>query len=59
MKNTYYMLLGLQAYWIYDPGEEGRDHGLIARIEVGRDERRLFFSEKIMDTLAGILRSLG
>lgn len=35
-----------------------RDHGVIARIEVGREERRLFFSEKVMDAIAKELRAL-
>jgi len=37
-----------------------RDHqGSIARIEVGRDERRLFFDEEIMDNIARELLKLG
>lgn len=36
-----------------------RDHGHIARIEVGRDERRLFFDEEVMDAVWAKLRSLG
>jgi uncharacterized protein len=37
-----------------------RDHqDSIARIEVGRDERRLFFDEKIMDDIARELLKLG
>jgi len=36
-----------------------RDHGSIARIEVGRDERHLLFDEKILDTIWSKLRSLG
>ncbi len=36
-----------------------RDHGYIARIEVGRDERRKFFDEKIMDKIAHELIKLG
>lgn len=36
-----------------------RDHGDIARIEVGREERKLLFDEKIMDAISEKLRSLG
>lgn len=36
-----------------------RDHGDIARIEVGREERRLFFSEEVMDRVAEELKLLG
>lgn len=36
-----------------------RDHGDIARIEVGRDERRLLFDESLMDAIAKRLHSLG
>jgi len=36
-----------------------RDHGDIARIEVGRGERRLFFSEEVMDEVARRLKQLG
>ncbi|MBS7623163.1 ATP-dependent sacrificial sulfur transferase LarE [Candidatus Bathyarchaeota archaeon] len=36
-----------------------RLHGRLARIEVGRDERRLLFSEGLMDRIAGNLKSLG
>jgi len=36
-----------------------RVHGDIARIEVGRDERSLFFNELIMDRIYSELRSLG
>lgn len=36
-----------------------RDHGYIARIEVGRDERRKFFNEGIMDRVAQELMKLG
>ena len=36
-----------------------RDHGDIARIEVGRGERRLLFSEGLMDELARRLKELG
>jgi len=36
-----------------------RDHGDIARIEVGRDERRAFFSEEVMDKVARELKLLG
>lgn len=36
-----------------------RDHGNIARIEIGRNERRLLFDEKLMDTITKKLKSLG
>jgi uncharacterized protein len=36
-----------------------RDHGDIARIEVGRGDRRLFFSEEVMDEVARRLKQLG
>ncbi len=36
-----------------------RDHGYIARIEVGRDERRKFFDEELMDKVAQALIRLG
>ncbi|MEM4813913.1 MAG: hypothetical protein QXW24_06910, partial [Ignisphaera sp.] len=36
-----------------------RDHEYIARIEVDRNERRKFFSEEIMDTIALELQKLG
>ncbi|MDK6028079.1 ATP-dependent sacrificial sulfur transferase LarE [Ignisphaera sp. 4213-co] len=36
-----------------------RDHGHIARIEVGRDERRKFFNEELMDRIAQELQKLG
>ncbi len=36
-----------------------RDHGDIARIEVGRNERHLFFNEELLDRIAGSLRELG
>lgn len=36
-----------------------RDHGTIARIEVGRNERKLFFNEDIMDKVHNALRRLG
>uniref|UniRef100_A0A7J2U4U4 ATP-dependent sacrificial sulfur transferase LarE n=1 Tax=Ignisphaera aggregans TaxID=334771 RepID=A0A7J2U4U4_9CREN len=36
-----------------------RDHGYIARIEVGKDERKRFFNENIMDKLAEELQKLG
>ncbi|MEM4848425.1 MAG: ATP-dependent sacrificial sulfur transferase LarE [Ignisphaera sp.] len=36
-----------------------RDHGYIARIEVGASERRKFFSEEIMDLVAMELKKLG
>lgn len=36
-----------------------RDHGDIARVEVGRDERKLFFSLELMDSLVNELKLLG
>ncbi|MBS7611600.1 ATP-dependent sacrificial sulfur transferase LarE [Candidatus Bathyarchaeota archaeon] len=36
-----------------------RDHGYIARIEVGRDERKVFFDENVMNSIWSKLRSLG
>lgn len=36
-----------------------RDHGDIARIEVGKNERRVFFDENVMDVIWNKLRSLG
>ncbi|MBI2183516.1 MAG: ATP-dependent sacrificial sulfur transferase LarE [Thaumarchaeota archaeon] len=36
-----------------------RVHGDIARIEVGRDERRLFFKEETMDQVTSKLKDLG
>lgn len=36
-----------------------RDHGNLARIEVGRDERQLFFSEQLLDSIADSLREFG
>ena len=36
-----------------------RDHSDIARIEVGRGDRRLFFSEEVMDEVARRLKQLG
>ena len=36
-----------------------RDHGNLARIEVAPDERRLFFSEELLETLGKALRELG
>jgi len=36
-----------------------RDHGSDARIEVGPNERRLFFDEKLLDNIANALRELG
>jgi uncharacterized protein len=36
-----------------------RDHGNLARIEVGKDERHLLFDAKTMDTIAEKLRKLG
>jgi uncharacterized protein len=36
-----------------------RDHGNLARIEVGRAERRLFFKEEILDKIGEALRDFG
>jgi len=36
-----------------------RDHGNLARIEVGRDERRLFFNEEMLDRITARLREFG
>jgi len=36
-----------------------RDHGSTARIEVGRDERKLFFNEHLLDKISEALRGLG
>ncbi|MEM2213714.1 MAG: ATP-dependent sacrificial sulfur transferase LarE [Candidatus Nezhaarchaeales archaeon] len=36
-----------------------RDHGELARIEVSRDERRLFFDETVLDFIANELKKLG
>jgi len=36
-----------------------RDHGNLARIEVGRDERSLLFDEELLDKIAAALRELG
>ncbi|MDH5816445.1 MAG: ATP-dependent sacrificial sulfur transferase LarE [Candidatus Nezhaarchaeota archaeon] len=36
-----------------------RDHGDLARIEVSRDERRLFFDETVLDFVANELKRLG
>ena len=36
-----------------------RDHGDIARIEVGRNERQLFFDVELLDKIAGSMRELG
>jgi uncharacterized protein len=36
-----------------------RDHGNLARIEVGRDERQLFFNEQLLDRIADSLREFG
>ncbi len=36
-----------------------RDHGNLARIEVGKNERRLFFDEELMESLAMKLKRLG
>ncbi len=36
-----------------------RDHGNLARIEVGRDERKLFFNDDVLDTIGEALRDFG
>jgi uncharacterized protein len=36
-----------------------RDHGNLARIEVGKAERKLFFDEKLLDDIAEALRGFG
>jgi uncharacterized protein len=36
-----------------------RDHGNLARIEVGREERQLFFDDRLLDRIAGSLREFG
>jgi uncharacterized protein len=36
-----------------------RDHGYIARIEVGRDERKSFFDENVLDRVSVELQKLG
>jgi uncharacterized protein len=36
-----------------------RDHGNLARIEVGRGERALFFNEELLDRIAAALKELG
>lgn len=36
-----------------------RDHGDLARIEVGREERKLLFNEKLLNVIADRLQSLG
>jgi len=36
-----------------------RDHGDVARVEVGPGERRLFFDESLLDEISNSLRSLG
>ncbi len=36
-----------------------RDHGNLARIEAGRDERRLFFNEEMLDRITAKLREFG
>ncbi|MGA3108422.1 MAG: ATP-dependent sacrificial sulfur transferase LarE [Candidatus Bathyarchaeia archaeon] len=36
-----------------------RDHGNIARIEVGRSERNLFFDEQLLDKISEVFRDLG
>jgi uncharacterized protein len=36
-----------------------RDHGTVARVEVGPNERRLFFDEGLLDRISNSLRALG
>jgi len=36
-----------------------RDHGNLARIEVGRNERKLFFNETLLETIGNALRGFG
>ena len=36
-----------------------RDHGNLARIEVGKDERQLFFNEHVLDTIGKKLQEFG
>jgi len=36
-----------------------RDHGNVARVEVGRSERKLFFDEQLLDKISEALRDLG
>jgi len=36
-----------------------RDHGNLARIEVGRDERHFFFNEELLDKITAALREFG
>ena len=36
-----------------------RDHGSVARIEVGRNERKLFFNEELLDRISEALRDFG
>jgi len=36
-----------------------RDHGVIARIEVGRDERKKLFNERVLDEISRRLKELG
>ena len=36
-----------------------RDHGKLARIEVGKGERQLFFDEEVLDKISAALRDLG
>ena len=36
-----------------------RDHGIVARVEVGSNERRLFFDETLLDNISNALRGLG
>jgi uncharacterized protein len=36
-----------------------RDHGNMTRVEVGRNERKLFFDEQLLDRISNSLRELG
>jgi len=36
-----------------------RDHGNLARIEIGRDERHFFFNEELLDRITAALREFG
>jgi uncharacterized protein len=36
-----------------------RDHGNLARIEIGKDERNLFFDERLLDRIGAGLREFG
>jgi len=36
-----------------------RDHGTVARVEVGANERNVFFDEELLDTISNNLRELG